>query len=384
MHRKHSERISNALLNGMSNAIKRTVKTVKLLLLFPLLFTGAAYAEEIPLTTPARLELKNARAEPTTYHGRPALKLTEKEAGPGDAFAVIKNVSFRNGTIGLQVSGALSKTASEQARGFIGIAFRMQSDGTHFENFYIRPTNGRADDQLRRNHATQYVAAPDWPWERLRKEAPGVYESYADIAAGEWTHLRIVVHETKASLYVGDSAQPCLIVHDLKLGDTQGSVALWILLLVFLVAMLIALVVCHYAGGAIEKRLIQDAVKTGHSETVPALLRLMADTDGRSTALRIKARSGTTQLLPAYLAAHPEGVPAEVASALRRSVERVADRETGDDVAAFFLAALSAWRAHPELADEGIVRSLCASDRTPSIRKAARSCADALALDTKD
>ena len=201
---------------------------MKLLLLFPLLLTGAAHAEEIPLTTPARLELKNAQVEPTTYHARPALKLTEKEAGPGEAFAIIKNVSFRNGTIDLQVSGAPSKTAFEQARGFIGIAFRMQPDGTHYENFYIRPTNGRADDQLRRNHTTQYVSAPDWPWERLRKESPGVYESYADIVAGEWTHLRIVVHQTTASLYVGDSTQPCLIVHDLKLGDTQGSVALWI------------------------------------------------------------------------------------------------------------------------------------------------------------
>ena len=104
----------------------------------------------------------------------------------------------------------------------------MQAGGSRFENIYIRPTNGRADDQLRRNHATQYVSAPDWPWERLRKESPGVYESYADMVAGEWTHLRIVVHGTNASLYVGAAAEPCLIVHDLKLGDVEGAVALWI------------------------------------------------------------------------------------------------------------------------------------------------------------
>ena len=104
----------------------------------------------------------------------------------------------------------------------------MQAGGSRYECVYIRPTNGRADDQLRRNHSTQYVSAPDWPWERLRKESPGVYESYADMVAGEWTHLRIVVHGTNASLYVGGSAEPCLIVHDLKLGDVEGGVALWI------------------------------------------------------------------------------------------------------------------------------------------------------------
>lgn len=201
---------------------------MRLLLALTLVFPVASYAEEIPLTSASRLELTNAHAEFTTYRGKQALKLTEKEAAPGQALAIIPNVSFRNGTIDVEVSGAPSKTAFDQARGFIGIAFRMQADGVHYENFYIRPTNGRADDQLRRNHAIQYVSSPDWPWERLRKEAPGVYESYADMSPGEWTHLRIVVHQTQASLYVGDSAQPCLIVHDLKLGDTQGSVALWI------------------------------------------------------------------------------------------------------------------------------------------------------------
>lgn len=94
--------------------------------------------------------------------------------------------------------------------------------------FYIRPTNGRADDQLRRNHSTQFVSAPDWPWERLRKENPGVYESYVDLAAGEWTHLCVVVHGTNASLYFGGAAQPCLLVHDLKPGNPHGAVALWI------------------------------------------------------------------------------------------------------------------------------------------------------------
>jgi hypothetical protein len=42
------------------------------------------------------------------------------------------------------------------ARGFAGIAFRVQPDLRTYDAFYLRPTNGRADDQVRRNHAAQY------------------------------------------------------------------------------------------------------------------------------------------------------------------------------------------------------------------------------------
>ncbi len=195
------------------------------LTLYSCLLTQGA---EIPILNVRGLELRNAQAETTIHLGMPALKLTEKEGETGEALAIVKGASFHHGTIELEMSGAPLKSAGEFARGFIGIAFHIQGDGSHFENFYLRPTNGRADDQLRRNHTTQYVSAPDWPWERLRKETPGVYESYADIAPGQWIHVRVAVAGTKASLYVGHSSEPSLIVHDLKLGDVEGGVALWI------------------------------------------------------------------------------------------------------------------------------------------------------------
>jgi hypothetical protein len=141
--------------------------------------------------------------------------------------AIVRNRPFHNGTIDIDVAGALSAKATESDRAFIGIAFRMQSDESHYECIYIRPTNGRALDQLRRNHSTQYVSLPDWPWSRLRKESPGVYESYADMVEGEWIHMKIVVHGTNAELYLGTAAQPCLLIHDLRLGDVQGAIALW-------------------------------------------------------------------------------------------------------------------------------------------------------------
>jgi hypothetical protein len=93
---------------------------------------------------------------------------------------------------------------------------------------YLRPTNGRADDQLRRNHSTQYISYPDYPWYRLREESPAVYESYTDLVPGAWTPVKIVVSGQRAELYVNRAEQPCLIVNDLKLGATRGQIALWI------------------------------------------------------------------------------------------------------------------------------------------------------------
>lgn len=192
-----------------------------------LLCTTALHAERIPLTDLSRLEPRNARAETITYRGRRALKLIEEPGEPGRLLVILRSHPFHDGTIDIDVAGALSATAAETDRGFIGIAFHMQSDNAHYECIYIRPTNGRAQDQLRRNHSTEYESLPDWPWYRLRKESPGVYESYADMAEGEWIHMKIVVHGAKAALYLGGSAQPCLLINDLKLGDTQGGIALW-------------------------------------------------------------------------------------------------------------------------------------------------------------
>jgi hypothetical protein len=76
---------------------------------------------------------------------------------------------------------------------------------------------------------TQYISHPAWTWARLRKETPGRYESYVDLAPGTWTKVRIEVRGDKARLYVHDRDQPALIVNDLKSGaSARGAVALWL------------------------------------------------------------------------------------------------------------------------------------------------------------
>lgn len=185
-----------------------------------------AWAQAIPS---ARLEPLKMDAAVATYQGKEATHLSDHEGFEGlGGLALVKGSVFQNGTIEVELAGKPSAGSFAGARGFVGIAFRVQSGGSKYECIYLRPTNGRADDMLRRNHATQYVSEPEWGWERLRKESPGVYESYVDLEAGAWTRYKIVVKGARAELYVHDAAQPCLIVKDLKLGDGAGAVALWV------------------------------------------------------------------------------------------------------------------------------------------------------------
>lgn len=169
------------------------------------------------------------RTAQTDYQGRPALQATALENVPGpDRLVLLDTPAFGDGVIEGWISGAPTATASATARGFVGVAFRVEDD-TKLEAIYLRPTNGRANDQLRRNHAVQYISHPDHPWERLRAETPGKYETYVDLEAGRWTHVRIIVAGAQARLHVDGAEQPTLIVGDLKHGaEAKGAVALWI------------------------------------------------------------------------------------------------------------------------------------------------------------
>ncbi|GAB3900540.1 hypothetical protein [Spirosoma agri] len=144
-------------------------------------------------------------------------------------FVRLKGVNFTNGIIEVKVLSRLLRNATESARGFIGVAFRINETNSSYESIYIRPTNGRADDQIRRNHSIQYYSYPDYKFDRLRKEAPERYESYADMALNEWITLKIVISGQVAKLYLNNTQQPALIVTDLKHGPTQtGGVGLWV------------------------------------------------------------------------------------------------------------------------------------------------------------
>ena len=209
---------------------------------------AAAQSTAVPLDSSAGLRLHNVSATPATLQDRKGLRIqlsdetrsklqamTPEEqqkfaqTGLGEQLAVIEASDFGDGVIEAEIAGAPRADAGEGARGFVGIAFRVRDDLKTYDAFYLRPTNGRADDQVRRNHSAQYIAHPDFPWFRLRKEFPEKYEAYVDLVPGEWTKVRIEVVGARARLFVHGQAQPTLIVNDVKSGPTgRGRIALWI------------------------------------------------------------------------------------------------------------------------------------------------------------
>jgi len=193
-----------------------------------------AQAARYPLHSAAGLRPHNVVAEPATLQGKKGIKVlaSQESVPPGtnvETLLIINDLVFGDGVIEAEIAGDVRAGAPEGARGFVGIAFRVQNDMQTYDAFYLRPTNGRAEDQVRRNHSAQYVSHPDWPWFRLRKEFPEKYESYVDLVPGTWTKVRIEVRGEKARLYVHDMKQPTLIVNDVKSGaNAKGAIALWI------------------------------------------------------------------------------------------------------------------------------------------------------------
>lgn len=176
-----------------------------------------------------KLEGVNATFSETKYMGIDALMVVPTDAQTEARFVKIADTDFTNGVIELKLAGKRATSAGRNARGFVGFAFRVKEDNSSFECFYIRPTNGRANDQLRRNHSVQYISYPGFPWHKLRKDTPGKYESYSDLVEGEWTKMKIVVKDDKAQLYLHGNEQPTLLVNDLKLGaDAKGAIGLWV------------------------------------------------------------------------------------------------------------------------------------------------------------
>jgi hypothetical protein len=195
---------------------------------------AASQVKQDPLESIQSLTLHNVAAEPVTLDGKKGLRLTlsadaKRQAQPLEQLARINGVEFSNGVIEAEIAGAPAPDAPEGARGFVGIAFRLQPDNKTYDAFYLRPTNGRAEDQERRNHSAQYISHPDWPWFRLRKETPSKYEAYVDLVPGVWTKVKIDVRGAVGRLYVHDNPQPTLIVNDIKSGaQGKGAVALWL------------------------------------------------------------------------------------------------------------------------------------------------------------
>ncbi|MCC6726440.1 MAG: alpha/beta hydrolase [Saprospiraceae bacterium] len=187
-------------------------------------------------------EISNVKAAVVDFAGEQVLKVERdldklpyenkdgKVVVDEPTFVKLKNLDFTNGVIEVKVLSRLLKTAPSFARGFIGVAFRIGGENDRFESVYLRPTNGRADDQFRRNHSIQYFSYPDYKFDRLRKEEfKGQYETYSDMGLDEWITMRIEINGKQTKLFLNNGKYPVFIVNDLKHGDNaSGNIGLWV------------------------------------------------------------------------------------------------------------------------------------------------------------
>jgi hypothetical protein len=172
------------------------------------------------------LMVTGGKVESVDYLGRKAVRLTPLPH-KGEVFGFLKGAQFQDGTIEGDFAVKITTPPGVRMPGFIGVAFRARADTSHYEMFYMRPGNSRAEDQAMRNHSVQYVSAPGFDWYMLRREWPWIYESYAELAPEKWIHVKIEVHGRNARLYLNGSENPSLVVNGLKGEDLQGGVALW-------------------------------------------------------------------------------------------------------------------------------------------------------------
>ena len=183
-------------------------------------------AQTFPLRDATGLIAPGAKTEAVNYLGRKSVRMT-LEGEDHEGLVLLPGSDFQDGVIEADI--ALKNTVPPGVRypGFVGIAFRVRPDSSHYELFYLRPGNSEAPDQAMRNHSVQYVSEPGFGWYRLRREWPSVYESHAELAKETWIKVRIEVVGRAAKLYLNGSAKPSLVVDGLKGEDLRGAVGLW-------------------------------------------------------------------------------------------------------------------------------------------------------------
>jgi len=186
-------------------------------------------------------EIKSVTASLVQLNGEEVLKIErDLKALPFDVknlsatvdeptYVKLKNFDFQNGIIEVKmISQIQSPSPFEFAQGFIGVAFRIDENDSAYESIYLRPKVGRSDNQLFRNHTVQYYSYPDYKFDRLRKEAEGMYETTTPVDINEWITMRIEVNGQKVYMYINDAKYSTFVVDKMKGKTTHGSIALWV------------------------------------------------------------------------------------------------------------------------------------------------------------
>ena len=166
--------------------------------------TAMSYLKDIPLTKDSLTALHTSLD--ILDEGIRSVKTEKIEQDDTNSYVTINGLEMKNGVIECDMKSRLLQGSSEAARGFIGIAFRIDEKDMEFEGFYIRPTNGRGcENAYRKAHACQYFAYPGYTWSYYREYGITDYEAPIDtIALDEWAHVKAILKDETAKFYVND------------------------------------------------------------------------------------------------------------------------------------------------------------------------------------
>lgn len=159
-------------------------------------------------TLPANSTANKVDVDLVSKDGRPAVCIALDATSRAGTFGIdfVDKPSFlllpdtlSDGRIEVDLCARLLPDAPDYARGFIGLAYRVQSDLSAYESVYLRPANGKQynPEPPRDQRAVQYYAYPDWTFDVLRDREPGRFEAGADIQLDRWHKLAITFSGTE-------------------------------------------------------------------------------------------------------------------------------------------------------------------------------------------
>lgn len=180
------------------NKIKIAVSL--LLLLFGLNLNG----QEFP-STPDLWEVQGAGHVFENFEGKPSLYLLRSVA------SLKSELEFRTGIIEYDIFVT-------ERRGFPGVHFRV-TDDANYEEFYIRPHQSGNPD------ANQYTPVFNGigGWQLYYGKGFGEPVIYK---MNEWNHIKLVIAEKDAEVYINDMDTPLFYIPELKVTPRSGTIRL--------------------------------------------------------------------------------------------------------------------------------------------------------------
>jgi hypothetical protein len=168
----------------------------------------------------SKLEVFNRKVSTFKENDKKGIRFSKNE---NDGVAWLLGVEFSNGTVELDIRG---KDVFQQS--FVGIAIHGKDNKT-FDAVYFRPFNFQSADPVRKIHAVQYVAYPDYSWQLLREKFNGKFEkAVIPLTNGnEWFHVKITIKYPVVTVFVNGNPEPSLTIEKLNT-RTTGKIGLWV------------------------------------------------------------------------------------------------------------------------------------------------------------